>query len=113
MSDSKKAYKNWKVQQGSDIIFPNQVWQAACDWKASAVVPEWISVDENLPIDVGQVLMIFGEALFGTCNPTIETGYYDKESETWRFWTFDREVRGFGVTHWMKLPALPKQDPLN
>jgi hypothetical protein len=36
MSDSKKAYKNWKVQQGSDIIFPNQVWQAACDWKASA-----------------------------------------------------------------------------
>jgi hypothetical protein len=36
MSDSKKAYKNWKVQQGSDIIFPNQVWQAACDWKARA-----------------------------------------------------------------------------
>jgi hypothetical protein len=36
MSDSKKAYKNWKVQQGGDIIFPNQVWQAACDWKASA-----------------------------------------------------------------------------
>jgi hypothetical protein len=41
MSDSKKAYKNWKVQQGSDIIFPNQVWQAACAWqKANAVVPE-------------------------------------------------------------------------
>jgi hypothetical protein len=36
MSDSKKAYKNWKVQQGSDIIFPNQVWQAACEWQASA-----------------------------------------------------------------------------
>jgi hypothetical protein len=40
MSDSKKAYKNWKVQQGSDIIFPNQVWQAACAWqKASDVMP--------------------------------------------------------------------------
>jgi hypothetical protein len=71
---------------------------------------DWISVNNKLPIDVGQVLMVFGEPLFGTCNPTIETGYYDKESEAWRFWTFDREVRGFGVTHWMLLPALPKKD---
>jgi hypothetical protein len=104
------------VKQIGEIVGCANDWEMVEAVKAalaSAVVPEWISVDENLPIDVGQVLMIFGEPLFGTCNPTIETGYYDKESETWRFWTFDREVRGFGVTHWMKLPALPKQDSLN
>jgi hypothetical protein len=83
------------------------------DHMASAVVPEWTNVNEKLPIDVGQVLMVFGEPLFGTSNPTIETGYYDKESEAWRFWTFDKEVNGFGVTHWMLLPEPPKQDPLN
>jgi hypothetical protein len=120
-----EALRNSESQQPSTVVqesaacvspAPHYETQRGLSCKSdtkSTVVPEWVSVDENLPIDVGQVLMIFGEPLFGTCNPTIETGYYDKESETWRFWTFDREVRGFGVTHWMKLPEPPKQDPLN
>jgi hypothetical protein len=37
MSDSKKAYKNWKLKKGSDIIFPNQVWDAACAWQKANV----------------------------------------------------------------------------
>jgi hypothetical protein len=88
-------------------------WQAASAQDGGE--PEWTNVNEKLPIDVGQVLMVFNEPLFVTSNPTIEIGYYDKESEAWRFWTFDKEVNGFGVTHWMPLPALPQQeqDPLN
>jgi hypothetical protein len=54
MSDSKKAYKNWKVQQGSDIIFPNQVWQAACAWqKANDAMPEgWKRVPIKPTLDM-------------------------------------------------------------
>jgi hypothetical protein len=88
----------------------NRARQLAESAQANPVLPQWIHVDDKLPIDVGQVLMVFGEPLFGTCNPTIETGYYDKESEAWRFWTFDKEVNGFGVTHWMLLPEIPKQE---
>jgi hypothetical protein len=69
----------------------------------------WIKCSECLP-ECGKVLMCFGEPFFGLSDPTIEAGYYDEESEAWRFWTFDREVKGFGVTHWMPLPELPKQE---
>lgn len=68
---------------------------------------KWISVDERLP-EVAPVLMCFDEAFMGTFVPVMESGYYDEESAKWRFWTFDREVVGRGVTHWQPLPEPPK-----
>jgi hypothetical protein len=83
MSDSKKAYKNWKVQQGSDIIFPNQVWQAACDWKASAqdgvsssadcilvprsLIERWANVDAfNVPRGAAMELKVAAQMMLST-----------------------------------------------
>ena len=69
----------------------------------------WVKVDNKLPVNEGQVLLCFGEPCFGSICQTIETGYYDGESNIFRFWTFDREIKGYGVTHWMKLPKLPSK----
>ncbi len=62
----------------------------------------WISVLDSLPgddIDENKVEMCFGEPSFGTACPEADMGYLDEEG-IWRFWLNDREVQGFGVTHW-------------
>lgn len=69
----------------------------------------WISVKDQLPVDEGKVLL-YGEPFFGESTPEMETGlYYDEESGKFLFWINDREVKGFGVTHWMPLPAPPTE----
>jgi len=69
---------------------------------------QWVKCAERLPTEGdGPVLMCFLEPFFGNFTQVLEAGYYDQESEAWRFWTLDREVKGGGVTHWMPLPNPP------
>jgi hypothetical protein len=71
MSDSKKAYKNWKLKKGSDIIFPNQIWEAACAWQASAqdggepVAWLWLKHGAKTPVpkDFADELIADGECV--------------------------------------------------
>ncbi len=71
---------------------------------------EWISVKDRLPIDDGKVIITWGEPSFGSSYPEIGIAYYDVDSEKFLFWFNDVEVKGFGVTHWMNVPKLPKDD---
>jgi len=75
---------------------------------------EWISVKDELP--EGRVLICYLEPFFGEFTEEIGVGYYDNpadyedpnDGEGWKFWLGDRNVVGGGVTHWMKLPEVPK-----
>ena len=72
---------------------------------------EWVDV-ENADAEKkpeGKVLVAFGEPFFGKRTTEIEAGYYDEESGKWRFWLTEREIVGYGVTHWMPLPEPPGQ----
>jgi hypothetical protein len=71
---------------------------------------EWIAVEDRLPIDEGKVLICFGEPFFGKRTDEIECGYYDEESETWKFWMSDKKVVGYGVHHWSILPDYPPKE---
>jgi len=68
----------------------------------------WIKIENKLPIEEGKVLICWGEPFFGESTPEMGVGYYDEESEKFLFWLNDREVKGYGVTHWQPLPELPK-----
>lgn len=66
---------------------------------------EWISIKDRLP--EGRVLICFLEPFFGVYTEELAVGYYDEDSQKWRFWIPDKEVRGGGVTHWQPLPEPP------
>jgi hypothetical protein len=68
---------------------------------------EWIKVEDKLPIEETKVLLCFGEPFFGKIVHEIECGCYDEESKKFFFWLNDKEVKGYGVTHWMPLPKVP------
>jgi hypothetical protein len=72
----------------------------------------WISVydKDRSPTEEGKVLICFGEPFFGKCTKEIECGYFDVDCGKFRMWLTDREVVGYGVTHWKPLPDLPKTD---
>ncbi len=70
---------------------------------------EWISVKDKLPIDEGKVLIAYGEPFFGKETTELECAYYDEDSERFLFWLSDREVQGYGVHHWQKLPPNPEE----
>ena len=67
--------------------------------------PKWISVDTELPIDLGKVLISYGQESFGVFSPETECAYY--EEGQWYFWLSDRVVHTNGVTHWQHLPEPP------
>lgn len=76
---------------------------------------EWISVKDALP-DSGRVLAAYLEPFFGDFVYEFGVCYYDnpddyknpENGQGWMFWVSDKKVIGGGVTHWMPLPAAPK-----
>ena len=63
-------------------------------------VPKWISVQERLPENTDDVLMMTN---FG-----IGLGFYDIYNDNWIDYTCTDII---SVTHWMPLPEVPKEDP--
>lgn len=66
---------------------------------------EWISVENELPIDEGQVLCRYIKQFFGVPTEAFETMYF--EDGSWLFW-FNDKPSGYPVTHWMPLPESPR-----
>ena len=63
--------------------------------------PKWISVKERMPdVDRGVILCGSRGLFFGWLS--------SEESELPKFFDFDNEI--CGVTHWMPLPAAPKEE---
>ncbi|MCK5611595.1 DUF551 domain-containing protein [Candidatus Pacearchaeota archaeon] len=73
---------------------------------------EWISVKEKLPEEAPVLVRYIGQ-FFGEPDPRIDIGYYDNpkdyenpdDGQGWLFWRNEQPIT---VTHWMKLPELPK-----
>lgn len=64
------------------------------------MVPRWVSVDERMPEDNDDVLIVC-RSKYGLYN--IDIGYYNGEQIV-------RLVGREEVTHWMPLPEPPKED---
>lgn len=66
-------------------------------------IPKWISVEERLPENQDNVLILYG-------NGGVAIAYYDEDDEF--FWRSlgDGAYRGVSATHWMPLLEPPKED---
>lgn len=64
---------------------------------------EWISVRERLPDD-GQMCVVYTQWHGVLLSELINTRWLIKEDEGWY------ERPGHWVTHWMPLPAAPKEE---
>lgn len=68
---------------------------------------EWISVKDRLPESQGDVLVV---AFWHECwQPMV--GWYSEIERKWRIITPHGEKVPAGVTHWMPLPEIPKEEP--
>ena len=65
---------------------------------------EWVSVEEKLPEDRGDVLVM---AYWHECWQVM-VGWYNEIHRHWRIITLYGEKETTGVTHWMPLPKPPK-----
>ena len=73
---------------------------------------EWTSIEEKLPEESPVLVRYIGQ-FFGEPDPRIDIGYYDNpedyenpdDGQGWLFWRNEQPIT---VTHWMKLPELPK-----
>lgn len=75
-------------------------YQAAKDQLADAdkVMPQWISVEERLPEDEREVLVVYcGEGI-----QDVHMSWYEGDEFGWA-------TTGY-VSHWMELPAPPKEE---
>jgi len=71
---------------------------------------EWISVKERKPEPFVPVLTYCEEQRYnGEIEPEIEDMYYDPEYPH-AFCRWNGILKKFHVTHWMPLPAPPKED---
>lgn len=69
---------------------------------------EWVSVEERLPPDMGDVLVA---AFWHERWQTMIGWHSDSPKRPWRVYTSHGEVVPGGVTHWMPLPAPPDRRP--
>ena len=68
---------------------------------------EWVSVEEGLPPDMGDVLVVaFWHERWQTM-----IGWCSDNGKKWRVYTSHGEREPGGVTHWMPLPVPPDRRP--
>ena len=68
-------------------------WNDAVD-----AMPKWISVEERLPEDCSDVLIVV--------NGYIHVGFYNLRFRHWVNYSYSEN----NVTHWMHLPCAPKEE---
>lgn len=68
------------------------------------LVPKWISVNERLPVSHELVIVSVCDTTGDTEFSYTSFGWLTSEKE---YWIVDGEENGY-VTHWMKLPEMPK-----
>ena len=72
--------------------------------KNGVTVQEWISVDDRLPEDMGDVLVTaFWHETWGA-----QVGWYSQINKIWHIITPQGDVGWVKVSHWMPLPQPPK-----
>ena len=69
---------------------------------------EWVSVEDRLPPDMGDVLVA---AFWHERWQTMIGWHSDSRKGSWRVYTSHGEVVPGGVTHWMPLPEPPDRRP--
>ena len=72
--------------------------------ESDTVKPGWISVEERLPEDMGDVLVrAFWHEKWG-----VRAGWYSDHTECWHILTASGDHARIEVTHWMPLPEPPE-----
>ena len=72
-------------------------YREACDYKA--MVPRWISVEERLP-EINEEVLVVAVNDFDADEKWVSINWLDKDNQ----WPYAI------VTHWMPLPAPPKEE---
>lgn len=71
---------------------------------------EWISVEERLPSDEYDTLLVVLEAVVDNASSgkrLVDTDTFYTSEGYFRFWSASKEYK---VTHWMPLPPPPETD---
>lgn len=79
---------------------PENRYDQRADWCPLVEAPEWISVKERLPEQIGS--QVREKYLVHLASGCIQKLYFEFPTEGWHF-------TGSPVTHWMPLPEPPKE----
>ncbi len=101
------AFRDWWLYNGENehIYDTNDILDSIDNWSPITSSSEWVSVEEKLPEDRGDVLV---RAYWHECWQVM-VGWYSEIHRHWLIITRYGEKETTEVTHWMPLPKPPTE----